>query len=539
MSRRAYQPSPVRTARGGWLRLSVRLCPQVRPSCSILRWLWTWLCKPMTRISAETARCSPRSCGEASSPVTKAALCSWTSARRPVWRRCIKPIPWLIAANTMLALSSADLASLLAEEVAQNPALELDERPLCPRCGQPLSGGSCPDCVSLVPSSQVTPADDWQAEASWSAGGSEEDAFDPLSLLGAPVDFRAQLCLALQAQLPSDDGPLLEYLVESLDDDGYLQCSVEEAAHLFRVPLERVEHVLADVAGPGPRWHWRPHGARVSAAAAPGVSRAGHPAALCLRDSGPVPALARSASIPGDRAGGGLHHPPGGAGAGLSPAPPASLPDAQRPGQHAAISPGPLLPDVRIQRQSEGPGYEVEVLEAHRFRVQLSPAYTAAAHTLGTCSGAERQQIQASLAQARLFVSNLKRRWQTLARITVYLVERQGAFVEQGQAALLPLTRAEVAGALELHASTVSRAMADKTVLLPSGQVVPFSTFCTANLRVKSVLQELVQQATRPLSDQRLAEQLQARGITIARRTVAKYRRHLGLPPAHARARAR
>ena len=149
------------------------------------------------------------------------------------------------------------------------------------------------------------------------------------------------------------------------------------------------------------------------------------------------------------------------------------------------------------------------------------------------------QHQRPPLAQARLFVSRLQRRWQTLARITVYLVERQEAFVEQGQEALLPLTRAEVAGALKMHASTVSRAMADKTVLLPSGQVVPFSTFCTANLSVKSVLQELVQQAARPLSDQQLAQQLQTRGITIARRTVAKYRRHLGLPPAHARARAR
>ena len=74
--------------------------------------------------------------------------------------------PWLIAANTILALSSADLACLLAEEVAQNPALELDERPLCPRCGQPLSGGSCSDCISLVPSSQLNTADDWQGEAS-------------------------------------------------------------------------------------------------------------------------------------------------------------------------------------------------------------------------------------------------------------------------------------------------------------------------------------------------------------------------------------
>jgi NADH:ubiquinone oxidoreductase subunit E len=92
-------------------------------------------------------------------------------------------------------------------------------------------------------------AEDWQAEGSWVAGGAEEDTFDPLSLLGDPVDFRIQLCLALRAQLPSDDAPLLEYLVEGLNDDGYLQGALEEVARLFRVPLERVEYVLAALQG--------------------------------------------------------------------------------------------------------------------------------------------------------------------------------------------------------------------------------------------------------------------------------------------------
>ncbi len=163
-------------------------------------------------------------------------------------------------------------------------------------------------------------------------------------------------------------------------------------------------------------------------------------------------------------------------------------------------------------------------MEAHRIRAQLSPTYLAAARDLDTCTGDEREQLQTSLGQARFVLANLQRRWRTLTRITAYLVKRQRAFLEQGNSGLQPLTREEVGAALELHASTVSRAMADKAVLLPSGQVVPFSTFFTANLAVKVVLHELVQQAVRPLSDQKLAELLQARGITIARRTVAKYR---------------
>ena len=444
--------------------------------------------------------------------------------------------PWLIAANTILALSSADLVVLLAQEVAENPALELDERPICPRCGGPLSGGSCPDCVSLAPSSQDPPGDDWRGEVSWQASGSEEEAYDPLRLLGAPVDFRAQLCLALRLQLPSEDAPLLEYLVESLNDDGYLQCAVEEVAQLFRVSRERVEHVLAalqaqEPAGIGARTVRECLLLQLQALAEQGIQQ---PSAFEVLDQY-LPWLGEHRYREIARALGctvlQVERVQGFLTRHLQPYP---MRSAQG---HSEPPPRPLLPDVRIQRQADGPGYEVEVLEAHRFRVQLSPAYTAAARTLGTCLPAERQQIQASLAQGRLVLVNLQRRWKTLARITVYLVERQQAFVEQGQVALLPLTQGEVAVALEVHSSTVSRAMAAKTVLLPSGQVVPFSTFCTANLSVKAVLQELVRQEPRPLSDQQLTEQFQARGITIARRTVAKYREELRIPPSPARRR--
>jgi RNA polymerase sigma-54 factor len=443
--------------------------------------------------------------------------------------------PWLIAANAMLALSSADLASLLAQEVAQNPALELDERPVCPRCGRPLLGEGCPDCVRLSPASQFAEADDWQAEGSGQVSGYEEDPFDPLSLLGAPVDFRAQLCLALRAQLPSEEAPLIEYLVESLNDDGYLECALEDGAQLFRVPLERVEAVLAalqaqEPTGIGARTVRECLLLQLQACAEQGIRQ---PYAFEVLDQY-LPWLGQHRYREIARALGctllQVEQVHGFLTRRLHPYPMRSALASTQP------SPRPLLPDVRIQRQSEGGGYEVEVLEARRFRVQLSPAYTAAARTLETCSGAERQHIQVSLAQARLVLINLQRRWQTLARITAYLVERQRAFVEQGQAALQPLTQAEVGAALHLHASTVSRAMADKAVLLPTGQVVPFSTFCTTNLGVKAVLQALMRQAGRPLSDQQLREQLQARGITIARRTVAKYRESLGLRPAHARA---
>ncbi|HEU5367024.1 MAG TPA: hypothetical protein VFU69_01105, partial [Ktedonobacterales bacterium] len=199
------------------------------------------------------------------------------------------------------------------------------------------------------------------------------------------------------------------------------------------------------------------------------------------------------------------------------------------------------IPDVIIRRRPDGetPRYEIEVVEAQRFSVRVDPAYVAAYRQLGKCGPAstgEREHLYQSMTRARFFLSSLKQRWQTLAKITWGLIERQAAFLEQGDGALIPLTRAELAEALGVHPSTVSRATADKYILLPNAQVVPFATFFTASLPIKAALQDLLDQASKPLSDQRLTELLAAQGIQVARRTVTKYRAELGQPASFRRA---
>jgi len=77
----------------------------------------------------------------------------------------------------------------------------------------------------------------------------------------------------------------------------------------------------------------------------------------------------------------------------------------------------------------------------------------------------------------------------------------------------------------------VSRATAAKFVMLPSGEVIPFSNFFVANLSVKDVIKDLVDHEEQPLTDQDLAQLLSDRGIPVARRTVAKYREQLGILP--------
>jgi RNA polymerase sigma-54 factor len=99
---------------------------------------------------------------------------------------------------------------------------------------------------------------------------------------------------------------------------------------------------------------------------------------------------------------------------------------------------------------------------------------------------------------------------------------------------LHPLTRAVVAQQVGVHESTVSRATANKYVMLPTRKVIPFSDFFTPSLSIKDVIREMIlaeRAKGRPLTDREICSRLLQRGIRIARRTVAKYRAELGILP--------
>ena len=103
--------------------------------------------------------------------------------------------PQLVAANHILALSSADLQSLINKEIIENPALEMEENPICPTCGRALQGNVCPNCVSAAqPSQQVLDHDDYLDDAAlWqfqsTSGGSEDEEFDPTTHVAAQMSL--------------------------------------------------------------------------------------------------------------------------------------------------------------------------------------------------------------------------------------------------------------------------------------------------------------------------------------------------------------
>lgn len=206
-----------------------------------------------------------------------------------------------------------------------------------------------------------------------------------------------------------------------------------------------------------------------------------------------------------------------------------------------------VTPDVTVT-QAPGGGWKVTLDDRHVPRLRIAPAYKdmLAGRLL---SDQDRAYILERMKQGRFLIGALEERQRTLERLARILLDRQAAFFEQGPASLRPLIMADVARELGVHETTVSRAAANKWMLTPWG-LREFRSFFSSGVAtddggavaasgVQEIIAEILsrEDPALPLSDEDITSALQARGLRIARRTVAKYRDALGMPPAHLRRR--
>lgn len=454
----------------------------------------------------------------------------------------LKITPQLIIANEVLAMSSAELEQAVAQEVEQNPVLEVLEHERCPLCGNPLRGSYCPYCAGRKPSrSSDREPEGWNYQ-DYRTHDWDEEEDDPISRVPGSTTLAEYLEWQIRPALAAEDHPIAQYLIDSLDSHGYLTVSVGDAAAQLGVAPKRVERVLAELQKLDP----------------PGIGASGPQEALLiqlrrLREDGKprplaeaiithwdlflkqrVQALAKAldateqeiraeyAFIKAN-----LNAKPAHAHWALGEAKPAS--DTVY-----------IRPDIAIRRRpAPDKGFEVEVLPGRSFTLRISPEYKRLAEELEhkndpSCEQA-KEQLREYMSRGKLFIRCVNQRWQTLQMIGDWLVNYQAEFLENGERAIKPITRAELAEQIGVHESTVSRAIANKYALLPNGRVIPLADFFDESLAVKDVLLEIIRQEKRPLSDQQLAKRLAQRGYPIARRTVAKYRQELGILPARLR----
>lgn len=163
-------------------------------------------------------------------------------------------------------------------------------------------------------------------------------------------------------------------------------------------------------------------------------------------------------------------------------------------------------------------------------------------------SSADNTFMRNQLQEARWFIKSLQSRNETLMKVATQIVEHQRGFLDYGEEAMKPLVLHDIAEAVGMHESTISRVTTQKYMHTPRGVSSEIFLFKSRQYRrrrecsstaIRAIIKKLVaaENAKKPLSDSKIAGLLEAQGIQVARRTVAKYRESLGIAPSSERKR--
>ncbi|MFK9090135.1 RNA polymerase factor sigma-54 [Bacillus salipaludis] len=205
-----------------------------------------------------------------------------------------------------------------------------------------------------------------------------------------------------------------------------------------------------------------------------------------------------------------------------------------------------IIPDAIVEHSTEG--LTVRMFDDSLPRISFNEQYFKKFKD-------QDQQVsrflQDKVQDYQWILKSIEQRKETLTRVVAKIVEKQPAFFQKGTQYLVPMTMKEVAAELDIHESTVSRAVREKYVQTPTGTFA-LKTFFTSTIQttsadentsstqVKNVISKLIEQENKekPLSDQEIVEQLKmTEGIVVSRRTIAKYRDQLGIPSSSKRKR--
>ena len=160
---------------------------------------------------------------------------------------------------------------------------------------------------------------------------------------------------------------------------------------------------------------------------------------------------------------------------------------------------------------------------------------------------ASNQQLAAQLQEAKWLIRNVQQRFETILRVAQAIVERQRRFFEHGEVAMRPMVLREIADMLDLHESTISRVTTQKYMLTPRGtyelkyffgsHVATDTGGAASATAIRALIKQLIgaEDPKAPLTDSRIADLLGDQGILVARRTIAKYREALSIPPVNLR----
>lgn len=431
----------------------------------------------------------------------------------------------------LLTLNNLEIEDAIEEELEANPVLEWE----------PASS-----VTETAPPSLAERVDniDWQDYfENASRGGyfaESQEEFDQFaSAPGPPVTLTEYLMRQLEVSEVSDaDFELAASLITALDRDGYLRLPLAVVAEEMGVDAREADRVLTEIVQ---NLEPRGVGARDLREALllqyRDADEEAPPVAGVIIDKYLDQTVTRSTAEL----------------AAKLKVPPAEVDEAidfikslePRPGGAfgGETNPG-LMPDVRVELVDGE--VEITLLDDRVGRLYISPRYRALLAGDGDADRETVRFLKNRLTAAASFIRALHQRRRTLERVVAAIFERQREFLVVGEPGLKPLTMEEVAEQVGFHVSTVSRAVARKVADTPPG-IYPLKYFFSGRVpaaegdvsveRVKAVLEDIIEDENKnvPLSDEELAGELSKRGIRVARRTIAKYRRELKIPGKYGR----
>jgi RNA polymerase sigma-54 factor len=382
--------------------------------------------------------------------------------------------------------------------------------------------------------------DDWRDYSPSSPSFTAEDAERRQHLFDSLVsETSLQEHLMRQAELAEISPEALramEHLVGSLDDRGFLTQSPADVALQTGLPLEAVQEAVAALKGFDPPGIGARSLGECLLAQLAAKGRGESLPARMVRDHFEllsrrrIPELARKLAVAADDVQAAIEEI-----GKLDPAPGRRF---------AEDSNRVVVADVTVEKD-EGI-WKIVLNNDYIPRLRISSTYRELI-AKGALSKQEREYLRERMRSGKFLIDSIEQRQRTIERITREILTAQEPFFEHGVSHLQPLTMTRIADIVGVHETTVSRAIANKYLKTPHG-VFEFKYFFTpgyqadsgaavSNTSVKEMIADLVAAEDKggPLSDQDIVARLLEKGITIARRTVAKYREELGILPSNLR----
>lgn len=462
--------------------------------------------------------------------------------------------PQLQQSIKLLQLSTIELNQEIERILVDNPMLEREDGDgsdfaPAPPAGSPPEHEQVQETATEPPAGDGERRDDGEGSSEdegidWSNVGTgassrsegDDDDVDYQDLQASGISLREHLDQQVAlSQLSDRDRALVRFVIEALDDDGYLHQPLEELLQLLpaesEVDLDELTIALHHV------HNLEPTGV--------GARSPQECLALQLRalPESPVRTLAleivtRHLELLADRNFAKLRKLTGCDDDALRAAQALICSLDPHPGsRYSSAETRYVLPDV-VVRKLRG-RWTVSLNQEAMPRLRINRLYA----NLLQQNRAQGGGLSGQLQEARWLIRNVQQRFDTILRVSQAIVDQQRQFFDHGDVAMRPLTLREIADQLELHESTVSRVTTQKYMATPRGvfelkyffgsHVATDTGGAASSTAIRALIRQLVdaEDSKKPLSDAKIAEVLGQQGIVVARRTIAKYRESLNIPP--------